>query len=476
MDNVKKNFGFGCMRLPMIGEEVDIEQTKQMVDAFLDAGFNYFDTAHGYIQGKSEKALKTCLTSRYPREKYILTDKLTANYFKTEADIRPFFESQLEICGVEYFDFYLMHAQGLVNYDHFKECRAYETAFELKKEGKIRHVGISFHDRAEVLERILTEYPEIEVVQIQFNYIDYDDPAVQSRKCYEVCRKFNKPVIVMEPVKGGNLVNLPENAKAVLEDLHGGSPASYAIRFVAGFPGMMMVLSGMSNMEQMQDNISFMRDFKPLDETERAAVEKVQEIFHSKNLIPCTACRYCTDGCPKHISIPDLFAIMNTKQIHHDWNADCYYEDVYTAPGRKASDCLKCGKCEKVTPMDEMIRHPGSVSAARLAGCKNFFAAEAKDGKVYLPEWNVALPLVVTEKPFTTLGILDNAVTLSESGGMSCTVCRMIPGVEENILLLRPEGSAEGAPMLRIAVGHESDLQAGAAVRVALDYSKLLLL
>lgn len=207
-----------------------------------------------------------------------------------------------------------------------------------------------------MLERILTEYPEIEVVQIQFNYVDYDDPAVQSRKCYEVCRKFNKPVIVMEPVKGGNLVNLPENAKAVLEDLHGGSPASYAIRFVAGFPGMMMVLSGMSNMEQMQDNISFMRDFKPLDETERAAVEKVQEIFHSKNLIPCTACRYCTDICPKHISIPDLFAIMNTKQIHHDWNADCYYEDVHTAPGRKASDCLKCGKCEKVCPQHLPIR------------------------------------------------------------------------------------------------------------------------
>ena len=273
MDRIKKNFGFGCMRLPMIGEEVDIEQTKQMVDAFLDAGFNYFDTAHGYIQGKSEKALKTCLTSRYPREKYILTDKLTANYFKTEADIRPFFESQLEICGVEYFDFYLMHAQGLVNYDHFKECRAYETAFALKKEGKIRHVGISFHDRAEVLERILTEYPEIEVVQIQFNYVDYDDPAVQSRKCYEVCRKFNKPVIVMEPVKGGNLVNLPEDAKAVLEDLHGGSPVSYAIRFVAGFPGMMMVLSGMSSMEQMKDNLSCMKDFQPLNETELEAVK-----------------------------------------------------------------------------------------------------------------------------------------------------------------------------------------------------------
>ena len=182
------------------------------------------------------------------------------------------------------------------------------------------------------------------------------DPKAAASVTRAVKDAVKKPVIVMEPVKGGNLVNLPEDAKAVLEDLHGGSPVSYAIRFVAGFPGMMMVLSGMSNMEQMQDNISFMRDFKPLDETERAAVEKVQEIFHSKDLIPCTACRYCTDGCPKHISIPDLFAIMNTKQIHHDWNADCYYEDVHTAPGRKASDCLKCGKCEKVCPQHLPIR------------------------------------------------------------------------------------------------------------------------
>lgn len=275
MDKVKKNFGFGCMRLPMNGEEVDLEQTKKMVDTFIEQGFNYFDTAHGYIQGKSEKALKECLTSRYPRDKYILTDKLTANFFKKEEDIRPLFESQLEICGVDYFDFYLMHAQGAGNYAHFKECHAYETAFELKKEGKVRHVGISFHDKPEVLEQILTEYPEVEVVQIQFNYVDYDDPAVQSRACYEVCRKHNKPVIVMEPVKGGNLVNLPEDAKAVLDELYGGSPASYAIRFAAGFPGMMMVLSGMSSMEQMNDNLSYMKDFQPLNEAELAAVKKV---------------------------------------------------------------------------------------------------------------------------------------------------------------------------------------------------------
>ena len=356
MDKVKKNFGFGCMRLPMNGDQVDIAETTRMVDEFLAQGFNYFDTAHGYIGGKSELALKECLTSRYPREAYSLTDKLTDSYFKTEADIRPFFESQLEACGVDYFDFYLMHAQNADNFKKFKACRAYETAFALKAEGRIRHVGLSFHDRAEVLDQILTEYPQIEVVQIQFNYLDYDDIAVQSRKCYEVCRKHGKPVLVMEPVKGGSLVNLPEEAKKVLDDLHGGSPASYAIRFAAGFPGMMMVLSGMSNMEQMKDNLSYMRDFKPLNETELAAVNKVQEIFHKMNMIPCTACRYCVEGCPKQISIPDLFAIMNIKQLHHDWNADYYYEEVHIAPGRRASDCLKCGKCEKICPQHLPIR------------------------------------------------------------------------------------------------------------------------
>ena len=356
MDKVKKNFGFGCMRLPMNDDQVDIAETTRMVDEFLAQGFNYFDTAHGYIGGKSELALKECLTSRYPREAYSLTDKLTDSYFKTEADIRPFFESQLEACGVDYFDFYLMHAQNADNFKKFKACRAYETAFALKAEGRIRHVGLSFHDRAEVLDQILTEYPQIEVVQIQFNYLDYDDIAVQSRKCYEVCRKHGKPVLVMVPVKGGSLVNLPEEAKKVLDDLHGGSPASYAIRFAAGFPGMMMVLSGMSDLEQMKDNLSYMRDFKPLNETELAAVNKVQEIFHKMNMIPCTACRYCVEGCPKQISIPDLFAIMNIKQLHHDWNADYYYEEVHTAPGRRASDCLKCGKCEKICPQHLPIR------------------------------------------------------------------------------------------------------------------------
>lgn len=356
MENIKKNFGFGCMRLPLKDGEVDLAETSRMVDYFLEQGFNYFDTAHGYLQGRSETALKACLTSRHPRDSYILTDKLTGTFFKTEADIRPFFQSQLEACGVDYFDFYLMHAQSAMFYQHFKKCRAYETAFALKAEGKIKHVGISFHDHAEVLEQILTDYPEIEVVQIQFNYVDYDDPAVQSRKCYEVCRRHGKPVLVMEPVKGGNLVNLPEEARKVLDELHGGSPASYAIRFAAGFPGMMMVLSGMSSMEQMKDNLSYMKDFQPLNETELEAVKKVQSIFRGMNLIPCTACRYCTDGCPRQIAIPDLFAVMNTKQIYHDWNADFYYNNVYTGAGRRASDCIQCGRCEKACPQHLPIR------------------------------------------------------------------------------------------------------------------------
>lgn len=356
MDGVKKNFGFGCMRLPMAGGEVDIEEMNQMVDVFLESGFNYFDTAHGYLQGKSEKALKICLADRYERSRFILTNKLTNFFFKKEEDIRPFFEQQLRDCGVEYFDYYLMHAQGADNFSFFKNCNAYETAFALKEEGKVKHVGISFHDKAEVLEQILTEYPQVEVVQIQFNYVDYDDPAVESRKCYEVCRKYGKPVIVMEPVKGGNLVNLPESAKSIFDGLGDASPASYAIRFAAGFEGIDMVLSGMSSYEQMTDNISYMKEFQPLNDNEMEAVRKVQEIFKGMNLIPCTACRYCEAGCPKGIAIPDLFAVMNTKQIYHDWNADYYYNNVHTAQGRKASDCIKCGKCEKACPQHLEIR------------------------------------------------------------------------------------------------------------------------
>lgn len=355
MNEIKKKLAFGCMRLPMKEDRVDEPQFCQMVDRFMEEGFNYFDTAHGYLDGKSETAIRACLTSRYPRESYLLTNKLTDCFFKTQEDIRPFFENQLKWCGVDYFDFYLMHAQNAGNYEQFKRCKAYETAFELKAEGKIRHVGISFHDTAEMLERILTDYPEIEAVQIQFNYLDYDDPAVQGRKVYEVCRKYNKPVLVMEPVKGGNLVNLPDDAKNVLNDLNGGSAASYAIRFAAGFEGMLCVLSGMSNIEQLEDNISYMKDFQPLNETELSAVHKVVDILHSKKLIPCTACRYCVAGCPQKISIPDLFSCMNTKEQTKDWNADYYY-GIYTEQGGKASSCIGCGKCEKICPQHLPIR------------------------------------------------------------------------------------------------------------------------
>ena len=295
------NFGFGCMRLPMKDGKVNYDEFCRMADAFIASGLNYFDTAHGYIGGQSETAIRDCVAKRHDRSEFLLTDKLTTPYFNKEEDIRPFFESQLRACGVEYFDFYLMHAQDRNNYQKYKRCRAYETALQLKAEGKLRHFGISFHDKAEVLDMILTEHPEIEIVQIQFNYVDYEDASVESRKVYEVCEKHGKPVIVMEPVKGGSLVNLPAEADRILRGLNGGSNASYALRFAASFPNMAMVLSGMSNMEQMEDNLSAMRDFEPLSEAEKEAVQKVCDIFRGLNLVPCTGCRYCVEEsqCPR---------------------------------------------------------------------------------------------------------------------------------------------------------------------------------
>lgn len=355
---MKKKLGFGMMRLPQKGADIDYETVNEMVDTFIAEGFNYFDTAHGYHNGLSEVAVKKCLTSRHDRSEYLLTDKLTEPYFNSKEDIKPFFESQLAACGVEYFDFYLMHAQGRGNYDKFRRCEAYEVAQELKAEGKIRHVGLSFHDTADFLDRILTDHPEVEIVQIQFNYLDYDDEGVQGKECLEVCKKHNKPILVMEPVKGGSLVNLTDEAKKVYDELGDMSYASYAIRFVAGFDQMAMVLSGMSSPEQMKDNISYMKDFEPLNEKEKEAVEKVTRIVKGLDLIPCTACRYCVEEnhCPKNIRIPDLFACFNAKGKFGDWNQDYYYHDVYTVDGGKAGDCIKCGMCENVCPQHLPIR------------------------------------------------------------------------------------------------------------------------
>ncbi len=349
-----KNFGFGCMRLPIKGGEVDIHQFSEMVDCFLAAGFTYFDTAHGYIQGKSETALRECLVKRYPRDRYVLTDKLTVHFFNNRADLPGLFADQLEKTGVEYFDYYLMHALTSDFYRKFVRCGAFDFAKELKAQGKIKHIGISFHDKAEVLEQILSEHPEVEVVQIQFNYADYDDPTIQSRAVYDVCVRHNKPVIIMEPCKGGGLINLPEEAKKVLKTL-GGSPASYAIRYAASFPQVMMVLSGMSTSEQLEENVGFMADFAPLTDTENHAIDQVRAILKSQDLIACTACRYCTDGCPKKISIPDLFACYNDKKQYKDWNSDFYYMFSTTGKG-KASDCIRCGKCEKECPQHLLIR------------------------------------------------------------------------------------------------------------------------
>ena len=345
---IKKNFGFGCMRFPMVGEEIDEVQVAGMVDAFLAAGFNYFDTAKPYHGGRSEGVLRRCLTSRYPRESYVLTTKLSPGSFEGAQGVRPMFEGQLKECGVEYFDFYLLHAMNAKRYKDFTEMGIFDIAKALKAEGKIRHLGMSFHDTADVLDQILTEHPEIEAVQLQLNYVDWIDPKVQSGSCHQVCRKHGTPILVMAPVQGDSLANLPEKAAAMLPN---GSPASYALRFAASQEGVVMVLSGMSDRAQMEENLATMGAFRPLEEEELELLDRVRTVYQGLHKIPCTACRYCVDGCPAGIDIPELFACLNDKRQNVE-GADARY----AAQTVKADGCVECGQCESACPQHLHIR------------------------------------------------------------------------------------------------------------------------
>lgn len=352
---INKRLAFGCMRLPVKDNKVDYDEFCKMIDCFIENGFNYFDTARPYHGGESEIAVGKCLSARYPREKFVLADKLSANCFKEEAEIEPLINDQLAKCGVEYFDFYLMHALSKARFDFLNSVHAFEICGRLKKEGKIRHLGISFHDSAENLEYILKTRPEIEFVQLQINYVDMDDCEIQSQKCYDVCVKYNKPVMVMEPVKGGRLAVLTEPARKIIDQLKGGSPASYAIRYVASLPQVEIVLSGMSNLQQVQDNVSYMKNFVPLNETEQQAIQQVTSVIKSTPLLGCTGCKYCVEGCPKQINIPEYFYCLDTQRVFGGTQPKAQYLRLIAKYG-KASDCIKCGKCEKICPQKLHIR------------------------------------------------------------------------------------------------------------------------
>ena len=353
-ENVKRNFGFGCMRLPMKDNEVDKDEFNRMIDAFMDAGFNYFDTAHGYIDGKSERAIGECLSPRYPRESYVLANKLSEWFFKSEDEARALFEEQLKICGVEYFDFYLFHALNRNSYQKHKECNTFELVNQFYNEGKVKHISMSFHDTADILDMILTEQPQIEVVQLQINYLDYDDPAVQSQKCYDVAVKHGKKVIVMEPVKGGALVNLPDAAAAEFEALGDAAPVSYALRYAASFPEVFMVLSGMGNMEMMESNIKTMYPFVPLSEKELDATDKARDIIRKYKQIPCTKCKYCAEVCPKNVPISDMFALYNEYALARVTKKEAF--ESISSFDVKPTDCIECGACENICPQSIDIR------------------------------------------------------------------------------------------------------------------------
>lgn len=364
-----KKLGFGLMRLPLTDANdkgsIDIEALKEMVDTFMEQGFTYFDTAWMYCAFKSENAVKEALTDRYPRDRYTLTTKLHASYLKTKEDRDRIFEEQRQKTGVDYFDYYLIHAIDQELYSIYNEMDCFNWLIEKKKQGFVKHIGFSYHDSAEFLDQVLTEHPEMEFVQLQMNYLDWESAEVQSRKCYEVASKYGKPVIVMEPVKGGTLADVPAEVRESFAAYHPDlSVPSWAIRFVASLDNVAMVLSGMSNMGQLTDNISYMKEFVPMNAEETELVHKAAEMIKDSIAIPCTGCSYCTEGCPMQIAIPDLFRVYNKSKRGEitDVEANEEYRQL-TESGGKARECLACGQCQVACPQHlEIINYLKDVA------------------------------------------------------------------------------------------------------------------
>lgn len=344
--------GLGMMRLPLTGEgTIDLEQVKRMVDLFLKAGFTYVDTAYGYHNEQSEGAVRQALVARYPRDAYLLATKLPLWHIKQKEDMQRLFDTQIERTGVSYFDFYMLHAYNASYRAKLDEVDAWGFMRGLKADGKARHIGLSFHDSADVLDEVLTAHPELEFVQLQINYADWDDPKVQSRLCYEVARKHGKSVVLMEPVKGGALAAMPEAARALFAAARpDASVASWAMRFGGSLDGLITVLSGMSSVQQMEDNIRTMQRFEPLTDADRGVIDQVRQVLAAMPTTPCTDCKYCTEsgGCPQDIPIPGIIANDNRRRIYDTVDFGQYA--MLTRGHGKASDCIQCGACEGRCP------------------------------------------------------------------------------------------------------------------------------